>query len=97
MEAGGGKIVVGLGFVGRGELGDGLEFENDLAVDDQVCDVFADDLVLVDHSQALLALEGEAAQGQLVFESGLLDGLEKAGAEDAVDFHGRADDYVGEC
>lgn len=76
MQAGGGQVMAGLGLVGRGELGDGFELDNDLAVDHEVCDVFADDLVLVHHGQTFLALEGDAAQGQLMLQRGLVDGFE---------------------
>jgi hypothetical protein len=76
--------MVSLGFVGWGELGDRLELEacpelsrrDDLAVDDQVCDVFADDLAFVDHGQAFLGLEGDAAQGQFMLQCSLVDGFE---------------------
>ena len=96
VDAGGGEVVDELGFVPGVEGADGLEFENEAALDDNVGLVMPDaDAVVVDVEGDFL-LDGESLLGELQQEGVLVDFFEEAGAESVVDGHGGTNDGMGQ-
>jgi hypothetical protein len=76
---------------------DCLEFEDNLAVYDDIGDIAAiEKNVVVRDREWYLALEGYALLAEFVAKAPFIDGFEQAGAEAAVHAHGQADDPVRE-
>jgi hypothetical protein len=74
---------------------DRLEFEDNLAVYDNVGDIAAiEENVVVGDGKWHLALELNALFAEFVAQAPFIDGFEQAGAEAAVYAHGQADDPV---
>ena len=72
--AGDAHVVEQLGFVVRGQLGDGFQFDNDPFLNEQVGLVDGLELVLfVDQAKFVLGPKRDAAQLQLDFEALLID------------------------
>ncbi len=61
MQSGCGKIVMRLGAMGVVNVRDGLEFEDDFIIDDQIRNLVPDKLLFIGDRQALLTFEGHAA------------------------------------
>ena len=95
-QAGGREVIVRLSFVGLVERRDGLQFQNDLVIHDDVSDVVANNRAFVDYRETLLCFERHASQPQFAFERGLVDRFKEAWSKDAVDFHARAVDGEGQ-
>lgn len=96
VDAGGGEVVDELGFVAGVEVADGLEFEDEAAVDDDVRLVMPDADAVVTDVEGDLFLSGEVLFGEFQEEGVLVDFFEEAGAEAGVDRHGGADDGMGQ-
>jgi hypothetical protein len=80
-----------------GQFLDGLELDNDQAVDEQVGaeSIFKDHAVVL-KADGLLTLDKESAALQGSRQHDLVDGLEEAGAEIFVDVDGSVDDCAGD-
>ena len=86
-----------LGFVQWLSALDRLEFEDNLAVYDDVGHIAAiEKNVVVRYREWYLALERYALLAKFVALAPFIDGFEQAGAEAAVHAHGQADDPVRE-
>ena len=96
VDAGGGEVVDELGFVPGVEGADGLEFEDEAAVDDDVGLVVPDADAVVTDVEGDFLLGGEVLFGELQEEGVLVDFFEEAGAEAGVHGHGGADDGMGQ-
>jgi hypothetical protein len=91
------KIGQKLRFVQWLSAFDRLEFEDNLAVYDDVGDIAAiEKNVVVRDGEWYLALERYALLAEFVAKAPFIDGFEQAGAEAAVHAHGQADDPVRE-
>ena len=80
-----------LGLVDAAEVGRGLQFDDDLAGDQQVEAVGADLHAAVAHGNSDLAFERYSPARQLDVQRRLVDRLEEAGPEFPVHGHGRPD------
>ena len=96
VDAGGGEVVDELGFVAGVEGADGLEFEDEAAVDDDVGLVVPDADAVVTDVEGDFLLGGQVLFGELQEEGVLVDFFEEAGAEAGVHGHGGADDGMGQ-
>ena len=94
--AGGFEVVEELRFVNLGQGSNGLQLDYDLVIHEKVGTKVAGEDAFVLHGQPGLTLVWDAAQLELVGQGLIVDRLEKAGAEKAMHFHGRADDGVGQ-
>jgi hypothetical protein len=84
-----------LGVMYGEKLGDGFEFDDKLAFDDEIQTVAAIELhSFVEQGHLALALEGEASLSEFVSEGFLIGRFKQAGPEFAVNLHAQADDAV---
>ncbi len=89
-DAGDAEVVPGRLPEEVGDDGDGLEFDEDFAVDDQIGTEgdFVQQLAVVEDRDGFLAIDAVALLAEFFGERGLVDGLKKSGAEFGVDFEG---------
>ena len=90
------EIVDRLGEVHVLQLDDGLDFDHDLLFDEEVDAAGADFSPFVVDLHRLLAHEIEPLYAHFLRQRALVDDLLKAVAQDAVHFHGTADDLAGQ-
>jgi hypothetical protein len=97
LEAGELQVAEELGLVDGNDLVDGLQLNGDGVFDNEVEAVATlDVLAFVDDRKFHLAAVGQAAECELMRETGFIRGFEKAGAEGVVDLNGGTDDGFGE-
>jgi hypothetical protein len=78
-----------------GEPACSFQFNNNLAFDDEVSDIVADNNAIVINGNPMLLKDGEAEFAEFVGEGIFVDFFEEAGAEGGVDLHGGANDLFG--
>ena len=95
--AGGGfEIIKKLGFMFGGDGAGGFEFDDDRIVDEQIGEVFSDDLACIVDGNAGLLFDFEAEAAEFYRESIFVDFFEKSIAEGVVDSVEGFDDEFGE-
>jgi hypothetical protein len=86
-----------LGFVDREDFSDCFQFEDEAVVDDYVeCELFLEDESFIFDCNVFLVVGWNLSQLEFSHETFFIDGLEEAGAFQAVDFDGGADDFAAE-
>jgi hypothetical protein len=94
-EAGGLEVIMDLGAVPVGELGNGLDFEDDLVETDEVGLVgLLQEPSLIPQLQISLRVERDPAHPQLQFQALVVDGFEKASPLLVVHFKARSHDPI---
>jgi hypothetical protein len=86
-----------LGFVDGKHLFDRFEFDQEAVFDEEVeAEWFFEGVALVLDEDGLLVDAGDFAEIEFAAQALFVDGFDEAWALVAVDFDGRADDFVGE-
>ena len=99
VDARGGQVVHGLGFVSLVDGFTGFEFDEQLEVadgDDHVCLEFPDELGLVEDIEGNVGLEVNACACQFDLQRTVINRFQKSGAKLTMNLHGDADHLVGE-
>ena len=86
--AGGFQVVNELGAVGRMEVFDGFQFEDDFVFNKDIGSVFSNQLVIIEYFDSFFLFGVEAGFCQFDQEGVLVDGFKEAESEGVVDFVG---------
>ena len=76
------------------ERSDGFQFDKDGIFDQEIDEIFADQVAFVGDCDAVLLFGGEAGQAQLYCQGVFIDLLQEAGAESIGHREGATDDVV---
>ena len=86
--AGGFQVVNELGAVGRMEVFDGFQFEDDFVFNEDIGSVFSNQLVIIKDFNSFFFVGVETGFCQFDQEGVLVDGFKEAESEGVVDFVG---------
>tara|TARA_A100000171_G_scaffold52568_1_gene71627 strand:+ start:2550 stop:3029 length:480 start_codon:yes stop_codon:yes gene_type:complete len=95
-ESTGAEVEEQLGFVDVCQLSDGLEFDDDGVLDEQIDALAFDDGVFVDDGDLDLGLGVDVSEVEFVQQCLLVDGFEQARSEFSVDLDRGTDHIVSE-
>jgi len=86
---------MGLSLMSRHDLGNCLEFENNLVLYHEIGDILAHQLGFIVDWQDLQSLERNTPRGEFIGKCVMVHCLQKAGTQYAMHFHCRTDYSVG--